>query len=444
MKLNNAAFLVFLTALQSSFANALPSEVNLRRRDDSKNVTQLQIIPDVDFNFNVMATLATAPYQGADIGEILVAASQIKTGDFESYYQAYYDLATRVHKQAKAIDCKKHPVSARNAYFRASTYYRSADAFLHRNWSDPRIMSLWKQQIDAFDKAMQLLPVPGKRIELQADNFTVPAIFFKTDKPGRRPTVILGTGYDGSMEDLYHTMGEALLQRGMNAIVYEGPGQPTVRRYQGLGFIPEWERVVTPIVDYALSRKDVDGEKLGLMGFSFGGILASRAAAFEHRLAAVIALDGVFDFGQAMFKQFGPEITELFKAGKKKEIDEAVALVQNNVSMSSTLRWGIDQGEWSFKTHSPYTLLEKSQGFTMKGIVDKVKAPVFVGDGQNDMFFPGQAKELTKQLGSRATYHLFETALGAGLHCQVGGYVLMNQVSLDWLEDVFANQTIHN
>ncbi|KAF5640904.1 hydrolase or acyltransferase (alpha beta hydrolase superfamily) [Fusarium tjaetaba] len=389
--LNNAAFLVFLATLRSSFAYALPSEVNLRRRDDSKNVTQLQIIPDVDFNFNVMATLATAPYQGADIGEILVAASQIKTGDFESHYKAYYDLATRVHDQAKAIDCKKHPVSARNA-----------------------IMSLWKQQADAFDK------------------------------PGRRPTVILGTGYDGSMEDLYHTMGEALLQRGMNAIVYEGPGQPTVRRYQDLGFIPEWERAVTPIVDYALSRDDVDGSKLALMGFSFGGVLAPRAAAFEHRLAAVIALDGVFDFGQAMFKQFGPEITELFKAGKKKEIDEAVALAQNNASMPSTLRWGIDQGEWSFKTHSAYTLLEKSQGSTLKGIVDKIKAPVFVGDGQNDMFFPGQAKELTKQLGSRATYQLFETASGAGLHCQVGGYVLMNQVSLDWLEDVFANQTRHN
>ncbi|KAF4495302.1 hydrolase or acyltransferase (alpha beta hydrolase superfamily) [Fusarium agapanthi] len=92
-----------------------------------------------------------------------------------------------------------------------------------------------------------------------------------------------------------------------------------------------------------------------------------------------------------------------------------------------------------------YTLLEKSQGFTLKGIADKIKAPVFVGDGQNDMLFPGQAKELTKQLGSRATYHLFfETALEAGLHCQVGGYVSMSQVSLDWLDDVFANQTMQN
>ncbi|KAH7234889.1 Alpha/Beta hydrolase protein [Fusarium redolens] len=444
MKLNKVAFFTFLVTSKSLPANALPSEVNLHRRHDLPNVTMLQLIPDDDFNFNVMVTLAAAPYQGADIGEVLVAASQIKTGDFESYYQAYYDLATRVHKQAKTIDCKKHPVSARNALFRASTYYRSADMFLHGNWSDPRIMSLWKQQADTFDKAMKLMPIPGQRVKIQADNFTVPAIFFKTDKPGRHPTVILGNGYDGSMEDLYHVMGEALLQRGMNAIVYEGPGQPSVRRYQELGFIPEWEKVVTPVVDYVLSRDDVDGSKVALMGFSFGGFLATRAAAFEHRLAAVIALDGIYDFGQAMFKQFGPDITGLFKAGKKKEVDEEVALVQNNSSLPSTLRWGIDQGKWSFKTHSAYTLLKRSEAFTLKGMVDKIKAPVFVGDGQNDMFFPGQAKELAKQLGSRATYHLFETVQGAGLHCQVGGYVFMNQVSLDWLEDVFANHTEGN
>ncbi|KAJ4249075.1 hypothetical protein NW762_012407 [Fusarium torreyae] len=403
----------------------------------------VHILPDVDFNFNVLANLANSPYQGSDIGEVLVAASQIKTGDFESYYQTFYDLANRVHSQAKTIDSEKHPVSARNALFRAATYYRSADAFLHGNWSDPRINSLWRQQADSFDKAIRLLPIPGERVELRADNFTVPAIFYKTDKPGRRPTVILGTGYDGSMEDLYHTMGEALLQRGMNALVYEGPGQPTVRRYQGLGFIPDWERVVTPVMDYALSRGDVDGSKVALMGFSFGGFLAPRAAAFEHRLAAVIALDGIYDFGQAIFKQYGPSIVKLFKAGKKEEIDKEILEVQNDPQAPSTIRWGIDQGKWSFKTESAYEFLKESQAYTMKGIVNKIKAPVFVGDGQNDMFFPGQAKELAKQLGDRATYHLFENIQGAGEHCQVGAYVQMNQVALDWLEDVFAGEMAH-
>ncbi|KAF4960806.1 hypothetical protein FSARC_10358 [Fusarium sarcochroum] len=308
----------------------------------------------------------------------------------------------------KNIDFEKHTVSARNALFRAATYYRSADAFLYGNWSDRRINSLWKQQAGSFNKAIKLLTIPGERVELRADKFTVPAIFYKTDKPGRSPTVILGTGYDGSMEDLYHTMGEALLQRGMNALVYERPGQPTVRRYQGLGFIPDWERVVTPVVDYALSRDDVDDGKIALIGFSFGGFLAPRAAAFEHRLAAVIALDGIYDFGQAIFKQYGTSIVKLFKSGKKEELDQEILKVQKDSHTASNIRWGIDQGKWSFKTESAYEFLEKSEAYTMEGIVNKIKAPVFVSDGQSDMFFPGQAKELARQLGDLATYHFSE------------------------------------
>ncbi|KAF4455759.1 hypothetical protein F53441_1958 [Fusarium austroafricanum] len=443
MKTNQAAFFTFLASSVSSLANARPAETKFHARDLT-NATMKQIIPDVDFNYNIMENLAAAPYGGSDIGEVLVAASQVKTGIFESYHDAFYDLAERVHNQSRGIDAKKHPVSARNALFRAATYYRSADAFLHGNWDDPRIMSLWKQQSQAFEKAMKLLPIPGQRVELKADNFTVPAIFFKTDKPGRRPTVILGNGYDGSMEDLYHVMGEAVIQRGMNALVYEGPGQPSVRRYQDLGFIPEWERVVKPVVDYAVSRDDVDCNKIALMGFSFGGFLAARAAAFDHRIAAVIALDGIYDFGESIRRQFGPDATKLFEEGKKTELDEEIHKLQANNKVPSAVRWGIQQGKWTFKTHSAYDFLQQSQAYTLKDLIDRIKAPVFIGDGQDDIFFPGQAKELAKHLGSQGTHHFFETIQGAGMHCQVGGYVLMNQVSLDWVEDVFANQTKGN
>ncbi|KAF5002772.1 hypothetical protein FGRMN_170 [Fusarium graminum] len=396
------------------------------------------IVNDESFNFNIMVYMGAAAYQGADIGEILVAANNIKDGDFESFYKAFHDLADRVHHQAIAINATRHPISARNAFFRSSTYYRAADAYLHGNWSDPRINELWKKQAADYNKAIMLLPQPGKRIEIQADSFTIPAIFFKTDKPGKRPTVIIGQGYDGAMEDLYHVMGEALIQRGMNVIVYEGPGQPTVRRYQDLGFIPQWERVITPIVDYLHSRRDVDCSKIALMGYSFGGFLAPRAAAFEHRLAAVMAIDGVYDFGEALLAQFGPDGAKAVRAGEKKLVDKMGKQIQADPTSPTSLRWGVDQGEWTFKTHSAYDFVKQAQQYTLKGLVHKIKAPVFVGDAESDMFFPGQAEKLAKELGELGTYHLFKNVVGAGEHCQAGASVLMNQVSLDWLEDVFA------
>jgi alpha/beta superfamily hydrolase len=382
--------------------------------------------------------LSGAAYEGADIGEVLVAANEIKEGDFESFHNAFNDLANRVHDQAIAIDSKKHPLSARSSFFRSSAYYRAADAYLHGNWSDPRIMELWEKQATDYNKAIALLPQPGQRIEIRADNFIVPAIFFKTDKPGKRPTVILGQGYDGAMEDLYHVMGKAAVERGMNVIVYEGPGQPTVRRYQDLGFVLEWERVITPIVDYILTREDVDASKIALMGYSFGGFLAPRAAAFEHRLAAVIAIDGVYNFGESILNQFGEEPAKLVRAGEKEAVDTLGKQLQANPDAPTTIRWGINQGEWTFKTHSAYDFVSKAQEYTLKGLVDKIKTPVFVGEAESDIFFEGQATKLAKELGDLGTYHMFKNVLGAGEHCQIGASVLMNQVSLDWLEDVFA------
>ena len=403
------------------------------------NATQVTLVADESFNFNVLAVLSGAPYEGADIGEVLVAANNIVEGDFESFHDAFNDLANRVHAQAIAIDAKKHPSSARNLFFKSAAYYRAADAYLHGNWSDPRIMTLWQKQAEDYNKAIALLPQPGERIEIQADNFTVPAIFFKTCHAGKRPTLILGQGYDGAMEDLYHVMGKAALERGMNVIVYEGPGQPTVRRYQDLGFIPEWERVISPIVSYLLTREDVDASKIALMGYSFGGFLAPRAAAFEHRLASVIAIDGVYDFGESILSQFGEKPAELIRAGNKEAVDELGKQIQATADAPTTVRWGLNQGEWTFKTQSAYDYAVQTQRYTLKGIVDKIKVPVFIGEAESDIFFAGQATKLADELGDLATYHLFSNLDGAGEHCQIGASVLMNQVSLDWLEDVFAN-----
>ncbi|KAI1659765.1 2,6-dihydropseudooxynicotine hydrolase [Daldinia decipiens] len=412
----------------------------VKRSNDSDPGSMLQLSSDGDFHFEILRALALAPYQGSDVGEVLVAADHIIAGDFESYYNAFYSLADRVHNQASAIDPSRYPVSARNAYFREATYYRSADFFLHGNWNDSRINMLWDKQLAAYDKAISLLPVPGERITLQGKGFQIPAIFFGSGQPGHRPTILMCTGYDGSQEELYHIIGEAALQRGINVITFEGPGQPTVRRQQNIGFIPEWEEVVSPVVDYAISRSDVDGKKLGLLGLSFGGYLAPRAAAFEHRLAAVIAFDGLYSFGQVIFDEFGPEMEALYRAGNSSAFDANIfALLAQPTGVPTSVRWGIEQGLWSFKETSPFAWATQVDKYRLDGVVQNITTPVFVADAQNDMFFKGQGKILADKLGDLATYHVFESIDGAGEHCSLGASVLSGQVILDWFQDLVSS-----
>jgi hypothetical protein len=99
----------------------------------------------------------------SDIGEVLTAGIPIVPGDFESFCTAFNTLANRIYATAQSIDACRYPISARDSYFRASIYFRATDFFLRGNPSDPRINSLWVQQTDAFDMALSLLEVPGKR-----------------------------------------------------------------------------------------------------------------------------------------------------------------------------------------------------------------------------------------------------------------------------------------
>ena len=74
------------------------------------------------------------------------------------------------------------------------------------------------------------------------------------------------------------------MQRGYHCLQFAGPGQGTAIRLQGLPFRPDWEKVVTPVVDFAVGLPGVDPERIALMGLSMGGALAPRAAAFEKRI----------------------------------------------------------------------------------------------------------------------------------------------------------------
>jgi alpha-beta hydrolase superfamily lysophospholipase len=89
------------------------------------------------------------------------------------------------------------------------------------------------------------------------------------------------------------------LRRGYNVLAFDGPGQGAVLRDQKLVMHPDWEAVLTPVVDYALTRGEIAADEIVLFGYSLGGHLVARAAAFEHRVAALVLDDGIYDFHAA-------------------------------------------------------------------------------------------------------------------------------------------------
>ena len=103
------------------------------------------------------------------------------------------------------------------------------------------------------------------------------------EKKLSRPVFIAHGGFDSTLEELYFSAAAPALERGYNCLTFEGPGQGGVIRKLGIPFRYDWEKVVTPVIDYAISRKEefgIDVNRIALMGMSMGGYLAARAAAF--------------------------------------------------------------------------------------------------------------------------------------------------------------------
>ena len=401
------------------------------------------------FAFSLAVTMSLSNGGGANTGEVLRAASQIAPNDFESYSASFRFLADAIHAAGNSTST---PSAKRDAFFRSASYYRAADFYLRSNLSDPRIYDLWDRQLADFDAAIALLPSPGKRFNVtsSAGGFDVPIIVYTPESasPGcqttRRPTLLVGSGYDGAQEDLYHTLGIAALARGWNFVTYEGPGQPTVRRQQGLGFRPDWWTVVTPVIDFLLARPDVDPAALALVGESFGGILAPRAASREDRLAAVLCIDGLNSMQDVILAELPSQLNAIFTAGNQSVFDELMDEAWRSNETDTTFRWLIGQGLFTFATDSPYQWLTEMGAFNVEDVQANITVPVFVGSGQDDQSTKGQAEIVRDMLGDRAYYHLFKEDVGAGEHCQIGAEGQLAQVAYDWLEGVFAGARTGN
>jgi len=395
------------------------------------------VFKDDHFAFELVRNLGFMYYGGSDLGESVATASKIREGDFENWFDEWDKRARRTLSRAEVSFSKGHLVSAREAYLRASTYFRMAEFYLHGNPDDPRIISESRASQAAYKKAADLTGPTWERVEIPYENTTLPGYLYKVDASGKpRPTIIYHGGFDSSLEELFYYAGAPANRRGYNCLTFDGPGQGAPMREQKLPFRYDWEKVVTSAVDYALTRPDVDGANLVQIGMSLGGYLAARAAAFEHRFRANVFFDGVYDFYESLHKMLPADAIAAFEAG---DAERCQKIVEAAMPGSTPLRWVITQGTWSFGVKSVAEFLEKSKAFTMRDVIKQIRSPCLVMEAAADIFFEGQPRHVYNELTSPKTFAEFTAEDGAENHCQSGALAFKDQVVFDWIDETLKS-----
>jgi hypothetical protein len=92
----------------------------------------------------------------------------------------------------------------------------------------------------------------------------------------------------------------------MSFIDVDGPGHGGTLRYKKLYAPPDSERVAKAVIDYLVTRPDVDPERIGVHGSSMGGYSGPRCATAEKRIKAVAVWSGAYHLVDDIFDNYPP------------------------------------------------------------------------------------------------------------------------------------------
>jgi hypothetical protein len=392
------------------------------------------LFSDFTFDFTSQIGLGASYYGCANPGKIFAIASQIADGDFESAYQAYVRAGAESQAWAEDASRKQQRVSAREAYLWAANYWYAALYFLDGTANPSRLWPTWERYEACWTAATELFETPVERVEVPYQNQTLTGWFFRVDhSPPPRPLVILNNGADGSELNLFVLGAAGGLARGYDCLIFNGPGQGDALWRKKLYFRFDWEKVITPVVDYVLGRSDVDPKRIALIGISQGGYWVPRALAFEHRIAAGVADPGVWDLASVWTRQLPEELRQLLD---NRERDKFNYTLQNIRWFAPRLKTLLSFRMRPYGVTSYYDAFQVVSNYHLRDVADLIRCPMLITNPESEPFFTGQPRKLFDKLRCPKTLIDFTMEQGANLHCEVNAPGYRDFQIYNWLDEI--------
>ena len=180
-------------------------------------------------------------------------------------------------------------LSAAGHYTRAAICYHFGK-FLFVNSPDEMRRAHGKA-VECRNKALPHLRPPGERVAIPYEGRLLYGNLRRPPGASRAPAVVMCMGLDSAKEEM-DDYESRFLARGVATLAFDGPGQGEAE--YDFAICPEYERPVKAVIDWLETRDDIDSRRVGIWGVSLGGYYAPRAAAFERRIKACVALSGPY------------------------------------------------------------------------------------------------------------------------------------------------------
>ena len=399
------------TTLESG---SVRNPVTPTKRTGSFPVGYHDLHPDISINFQLNRFYGWAGDDSMLTEMREAAAGLAGVQDYPAFTKIFLELGD------KAL--------ARHETLKGAYYLRLAEFFLHTQ--DPRKLPTRQRFVDLVLGHFQIPSSACSRVPYGSG--WLPAYRLTPTQPAKGTFVVFG-GFDSYMEEW---LPAALFFRdaGYDTIMFEGPGQGAALELAHLPMSPEWEKPVKAVLDFF--RLDA----VTLMGFSLGGGLVIRAAAFEPRVRRMIAYDILTNALECALRPLPPpaqrELLGWIDSGNGEAFDKFFA---DAMAKSLLLDWMMQLALHNTGLRTPYEVMKHYQKYETASISSRLTQDVLLMAGAEDHYVP--VHQLPDQIATLThvrslTARLFTRAEQAQNHVQVGNMGLAFRVILDWMESL--------
>ncbi|MCE0537577.1 alpha/beta hydrolase [Kineosporia rhizophila] len=370
------------------------------------------------WNLGVVATLNS----GGLIDEvdracrpIKEAALQGEDGATADFLGAWTRLTDQLVAQAEEAEKAGHIRTAGQLYARATNYLAQAERL--QSTANPDRLDCYRRVLELQQKAFDLRDPNISRVEVPYEGTTLPAYFSAAPGEGPRPVMIMFNGLDSTKEHMYAAgHAQELAARGISCLMVDCPGSGEALRLQGLTARIDSEVWATACVDYLVGRDDVDPARIGLVGWSLGGYYAPRAAAFEKRLALVVAWGANHNWGAVQRRRL------------EREGERPVPHYWEHVLWV----WGHEDLD---------EFIEFADQIHLDGVVEQITVPFLIAHGENDRQIPLEYAHRSYEQAvnsPRRELRVFTRGEGGAEHIGLDHLSHVSTFVADWVSDVLG------
>jgi esterase FrsA len=241
---------------------------------------QERTIDEIKLEAQARAERGNYPLIGLNPADVRDALAGIKTRDADEWAANWSAVADRYVAKAEA---------AASADEKRANYLRAWRLYYFAQWpvaSSPGKKAAYQKALDAFVKSAASFDPPLEVVRIPFEGKDI--VGYLRLPPGAAaapvPLVLAVSGLDSRKETMADSYN-ALIEHGIGYFAVDGPGtgQSPVK------VSPTAERVLSKVIDYLGSRKEIDPKRIVMHGVSFGGYWGAKLAIVEHdRLRGVV------------------------------------------------------------------------------------------------------------------------------------------------------------